>query len=209
MATRKKNNLLPKGTLLVATATEAEALFFSQMRKDCRFTNMNVEHVDAKNLEDFITKVGRIKSRNHFDEAFAVFGFDDLATNAEEVKTVKEMADKKKVGLAFFNPSFDLWIYLHLAEPKSFVNDKNIFVNALSSKLAEYEFSEKYLLSKGLNLHMQLFPRHAMADLAARNYNNVAKVATGLEATTMPELNKAINEICGQADMSHNTKVFN
>jgi hypothetical protein len=48
-----------------------------------------------------------------------------------------------------------------------------------------------------------------MADLAARNYNNVAKVATGLEATTMPELNKAINEICGQADMSHNTKVFN
>jgi hypothetical protein len=209
MANRKKNNLLPKGTLLIATATEAEALFFSQMRKDCRFTNMNVVHIEAKNLQDFIVKVGREKGRNHYDKAFALFGFDDLSTNVEEVKASKELAEKKRVELAYFNPSFDLWIYLHLAEPRTFVGDKNVFVSALVQKLSGYELTENYLLNKGLNLHMQLFPRHAMADLAARNYNNVAKAQTGLEATTIPELNKAITEICGQADMSHNTKVFN
>ncbi len=209
MAKRKKINLLPKGTLLIATATEAEALFFSQMRKDCRFTNMNVVWMESKNITEFITKAGKEKSRKHYDAAFAVFGFDDFATNVEEVNSVKELAEKKKVGLCYFNPGFDLWVYLHIAEPKSFINDKAIFAKAISGQFAEYEFTPSYLMNKGLNLHMKLFPRHAMADLAARNYNNVAIAATGMEATTMPALNKAITEICGQADMSHNTKVFN
>ncbi len=209
MAKRKKTNLLPKGTLLIATATEAEALFFSQMRKDCRFTNMNVVCIEAKDVTDFITKTARERSRNHYDAACAVFGFDDFGTNVEEVKAAREYAEKKKVGFCFCNPGFDLWIYLHLAEPKSFINDKAIFAQALSSKLQGYEFSTSYLMNKGLNLHMQLFPRHAMADLAARNYNQIALSQTGLEATTMPTLNKTITEVCGQADMSHNTKVFN
>ena len=41
-----------------------------------------------------------------------------------------------------------------------------------------------------------------------RDYNVIAMRATGLKATTMPELNQKITEICGQADMSHNTKIF-
>lgn len=208
MANRKKNNVLAKGTLLIATATEAEALFFSQMRKDCRFVNMSIITLQSKSVEDFIMKAGREKNRGRFDMAFALFAFDDFNTNAEEVKALFPLAEKKKVGLTFFNPSFDLWVYLHLSEPKNFIADKSIFENALKGKLSSYEFTQNYLMNDGLNLHMNLFPRHAMADLAARNYNLIAKTATGLEATTMPELNKAISEICGQADMSHNTKVF-
>ena len=40
MATRKRNSTESRRTLLLVTATEAEALFFSQMRKDCRYGNL-------------------------------------------------------------------------------------------------------------------------------------------------------------------------
>ena len=70
------------------------------------------------------------------------------------------------------------------------------------------EWSEEYLLTDGLNLHMKLFPRHSVADQNARDYNRIAIQATGEMATSMPQLDKTIVEVCGQADMSHNTKVF-
>ena len=55
---------------------------------------------------------------------------------------------------------------------------------------------------------MKLFPRHSVADQNARDYNRIAIQATGEMATSMPQLDKTIVEVCGQADMSHNTKVF-
>ena len=67
--------------------------------------------------------------------------------------------------------------------------------------------SAEYFLTKGLNMHIKLFPRHSAADLNARNYNNAALAATGLKATTMPDFDENLTEICGLADMSHNQKV--
>lgn len=209
MATRKKHVMPANGTLLIVTATEAEALFFSQMRKDCRFANLTVTSVEAKNLEDMINKTGKIRSQGRFDAAFALFGFDDLDTNVPEIQTLAPLAEKKRVELCYFNPSFELWIYLHVAtQPQSFVGDKSMFHGIIESKLPGFSMTANYLLTKGLNLHMRLFPRHAMADLAARNYNDIVQRATGMKATSMPDLNVKIAEICGQADMSHSTKVF-
>ena len=71
-----------------------------------------------------------------------------------------------------------------------------------------FSWTPDWLLTDGLNLHMKLFPRHSVADQNARDYNVLSIQATGEKATTMPELNKVIIEVCGQADMSHNTKVF-
>ena len=68
--------------------------------------------------------------------------------------------------------------------------------------------SDEYLLTKGLNLHLMLFPRHAFADLAARKMNENEKYNLGLEVTSMPSFDDDITEICGKADMSHNQKVF-
>ena len=39
---RKRISQKPRETILLVTATEAEALYFSQMRKDCRYSNMTV-----------------------------------------------------------------------------------------------------------------------------------------------------------------------
>ena len=208
MATRKRRSTPSMGTLLLVTATEAEAIFFSQMRKDCRYANLTVMHSGAKTLAEHISFTSKAKFKNRFDSAFALFGFDDVNTNVEEVKKAEEECKSKKIGLCYFNPSFHLWIYLHLAKPNSFIISSEAMANAIATKIAGYEMSSEYLMTKGLNLHMQLFPRHAQADLNARDYNKIAYQATGLKATNIPDLNQAIVDLCGQADMSHNTKIF-
>ena len=208
MANRKRNTTASLRTLLIVTATEAEAIFFSQMRKDCRFANLTVVNSNATSLKALINFTARERSRKKYDVAFALFGFNDVNTNIEEVKEMEEACKTRHISLCYFNPSFELWIYLHLGKPQSFIANPEAFTKELSAKIPGYSMSPEYLLTKGLNFHLTLFPRHAQADLNARDYTRTAYQATGFKATSMPELNAAITEICGQADMSHNTKVF-
>ena len=91
--------------------------------------------------------------------------------------------------------------------PGSFVSDITPLREKLKSAIPGYELSPEYFLTKGLNLHIKLFPRHSAADINARNYNQAARLATGLDATTMPAFNEDLTAICGLADMSHNQKV--
>ena len=91
MATRKRNSTESRRTLLLVTATEAEALFFSQMRKDCRYGNLTVVCSGAKDLKHLISFTSKEKNRKKYDVAFALFGFDDVNTNAEEVRAAEEM----------------------------------------------------------------------------------------------------------------------
>lgn len=208
MATRKRKSTPSMGTLLLVTATEAEAIFFSQMRKDCRFANLTVMYSGAKTLHEHIAFTSKAKFKNRFDNAYALFGFDDVNTTISEVKEVEVECESKRIGLCYFNPSFHLWVYLHLGKPNSFIINSEAMVSAIQAKIPGYEMSADFLMTKGLNLHMQLFPRHAQADLNARDYNKIAYQASGFKATNMPDLNQKITEICGQADMSHNTKIF-
>ena len=208
MATRKRNSTDSRRTLLLVTATEAEALFFSQMRKDCRYGNLTVVNAAAGSLKQLLTFASREKNRNRYDVAYVLFGFDDVGCTIEEVKEAEEACVAKTLIHVYFNLSFTLWFYLHLGKPASFIADKTAIEGQLQKAIEGFEWTPEYLLTDGLNLHMKLFPRHSVADQNARDYNRIAVQATGAKATTMPELNMAITEICGQADMSHNTKVF-
>ncbi len=210
MKTRKKNTTEPKRMLLLVCATEAEALYFSQMRKDCRYVNLTVLQAPAgqvKDLQSLIDWTGKQRSKGRFDSAWALFGFDDVKTDVAGVKEMESYAGKKKVKMLYFNPSFELWFILHLGAPGAFVSDISPLREKLQSAIPGYELTPEYFLTKGLNLHIKLFPRHSAADLNARNYNSVALAATGLKATTMPDFNENLTEICGLADMSHNQKV--
>ena len=210
MKTRKKNTTEPKRMLLLVCATEAEALYFSQMRKDCRYVNLTVLQAPAgqvKDLQSLIDWTGKQRSKGRFDSAWALFGFDDVKTDVAGVKEMESYAGKKKVKMLYFNPSFELWFILHLGAPSAFVSDISPLREKLQSAIPGYELTPEYFLTKGLNLHIKLFPRHSAADLNARNYNSVALAATGLKATTMPDFNENLTEICGLADMSHNQKV--
>lgn len=210
MKTRKKNTTDPNRMLLLVCATEAEALYFSQMRKDCRYVNLTVMQAPegkCTTLESLIDFTGRQRSKGRFDSAWALFGFDDVNTTVEQVKEMEEYSAKKKVRMLYFNPSFELWFILHLGAPSAFIRDIAPMRAKLQEALPGYELTPEYFLTKGLNMHIKLFPRHSAADLNARNYNSAALAATGLKATTMPDFDEDLTAICGLADMSHNQKV--
>ena len=208
MIKRKKNITAPKQTMLLVCATEAEALYFSQMRKDCRYVNLTVVKApEGKDLKGLIDFTARERNHGKFDSAWALFGFEDIGTSVDEIKAMEEYTEKKKIRLCWINPRFDLWFVFHLGAPSSYVSDIATLEARLGEALPGFEMTPEYFLTKGLNTHIRLFPRHATADINARNYNTLAKAATGLEATTMPSLNEDITAICGTADMSHNQKV--
>ena len=207
MVNRKKNVTQPKQTMLLVCATEAEVLYFSQMRKDCRYVNLTVLKGPDKDLKSLIDFTGRVRNSGKYDSAWALFGFNDVNTNVEEVKELSEYTEKKKVKLCWVNPKFELWFIFHLGAPSSYISDISALEAKLKESLPGFEMTSEYFLTDGLNTHIKLFPRHSNADINARNYNALAKAATGLEATMIPLLNEDITAICGIADMSHNQKV--
>lgn len=210
MAIRKKNITEAKGTILLVTATKAEAIYFSQMRKDCRYMNLTVECADVKDLtlKHLIDATSKRKLSGKYQHVWCLFGFDEVGTDVDEVRQYEEYARKKKINLCYFNPCFELWFLLHLAQPSAFVQDEETIRGKVAQAIPGFSMSPEFLLTKGLNLHLQLFSRHATADLNARNYNDKVEIQTGLLATTMPLFDECIQTVCGKADMSHNQKAF-
>lgn len=207
MTPRKRSLVVPKETMLLVCATESEAIFFSQMRKDCRYSNLTIMTAPAKgSLDKFIEFAGRAKHRGKFSVCWAVFGFDDLNTDADSVKERLEIAEKKKVSLLYFNPSFDLYFLLHSERPAKFIADKKSVQDGVKKALPEFENSSSYFLTKGLNVNFEIYPKLAEADKNARSYNDDAEFETGLSATTLPEFFDSLKNVCGKADMSHNQK---
>lgn len=207
MIKRRKNITDPKQTILIVCATEAEALYFSQMRKDCRYVNLTVLTSPKQDIKALIDYTGRERSRGRFDSAWALFGFDDVSIDKDGLKEVEEVAERKKVKLCWFNPSFELWFAFHLTAPSSFTTDLAPYMNKLRESFPGFALTPEYFLTKGLNVDIRLFPRRAAADINARNYNTVARQATGIDASRISMLLEDVTAICGKADMSHNQRV--
>ena len=207
MIKRKKNTIEPKKSLLIVCATEAEALYFSQMRKDCGYTNLTVEKAArADSLKNLIDSAAKLKNAGRYDSVWALFGLAETGSSAQEVLEKQEYALKKKVSLCWFNPGFELWIALHLHSSMAFTEDAGKILSAVQVRIPGFSFTPEYLLTDGLNLHYDIFAQHSDADSRARLYNASAKLSTGLEATNMPKLNEDIAMICGIGDMSRHRK---
>ena len=165
---RKKNNEKPRRTLLVVTASEAESLYFSQMRKDCRYTNMTVMWAqEANTLEDLVKEAYKARTKGRFDSTWCVFGFQEMGIQPEQVRMVAEYAQKKKVQLAWTNPSIALWYLLHLQSPRTPISDSSIIESTLSSVFPDFTNSASYLLNEGSSLHLRLFSAKAQAAVNA------------------------------------------
>ena len=204
---RKKLSKNPDETILVVTANEANALYFSQMRKDCRYANMNVDTVlDAKDLHDFINKVARLRNKGGFTDAWAVFDFADFHLDADQVKAEEPFALQKKVKLGWNNPSQALWYLLHFQTPRAFVSDKAAFEQAMEKVVPGYASTAQYFLTDGIAFHISLFSSLSRAANNASLYNTLASVKTGMEATNMVLLINDITRICGKADITHNQR---
>jgi hypothetical protein len=204
---RKRIKEEPRKTILIVTATEAEALYFSQMRKDCRFSNMTVQWVDRfKDLQDLVMISSRLRNAGNYANAWVVFGLANLGVTPAQVKELLPLAKKKKVRLAWTNPSFPLWYLLHLQTPRAFVEDANAINKALATPIAGFSDDANYLLTDGLNLHLKLYPYKSRAAVNASNYNGLVEARLGLPATNLVTLFNDITDVCGLADLTHNQK---
>ena len=204
---RKRIKEEPRKTILIVTATESEALYFSQMRKDCRFSNMTVQWAEKyKDLADLVSVSSKLRSAGNFASVWVVFGLSDLQITPEKVKELLPYAKKKKVKLAWTNPSFSLWYLLHLQSPRGFVPESQTIAKALETPLAGFSEEPTYLLTDGLNLHLKLYPYKARAAVNASNYNSLVEARLGLPATNLISLFNDITDVCGLADLTHNQK---
>ncbi len=193
--------------MLLVTASEAEALFFSQMRKDCRYANMSVVwESDFKDLENLITLAGRMRNKENYSSVWVVFGLSDLGISAQDVKLLMPFAEKKKVRLAWNNPSLPLWYLLHLQAPNGFVKDPLMIEDALSRQFPSFRSDASYLLDEGLDLHLRLYSAKSKAAVNASAYNARVTQQVGLAPTNMVALLNEITDICGLADLTHNQK---
>ncbi len=206
MTPRKRNKVEAKETMLLVCAKESEAVFFSQMRKDCRYSNLTVIAEESSSLEKFIDAAAKERNRGKYSVCWALFGFNDVATDVEEVKSMMDYADKKKVNLCYFNPTFDLYFMLFATKPRAFISDSEMIKNRVQSAFDGYDGSVEYFLTKGLNLNFRIYPQLAEADKNARDYNNISEIDTGIVATTLPLFFDSLKSVCGKADMSHNLK---
>ena len=210
MAKRKKNITEAKGTILLVTATKAESIYFNQMRKDCRYMNLTVEWAgkEGLSLKQLIDITGARKLAGKYQYVWTLFGTDEVGCDKDTLIEMKEYAERKKIRLCYFSPCFEIWFALHLGPLGALVTDAEAIRNRVKSAIKGFEMTPEFLLTAGLNLHLHLISRHEQADLNARNYNDIAKIQTGIEAVTMPEFDECIQTVCGKADMSHNQKAF-
>ncbi len=203
---RKKLSMNPNETLLIVTSNEANALYFSQMRKDCRYANMNVMALAAKDLHDFIGKAAKVRNKGGYSVVWAVFDFADFGLDADKVKAEQPFAAQKNVNLGWNNPCQALWYLLHFQTPLAFVEEKNAYETALKKVVPGFKAEASYFLGEGIAFHLFLFPSLSKAASASGAYNALAKAKSGLEATNMVLLVNDITRICGKADITHNQR---
>ncbi len=204
---RKRISQKPRETILLVTATEAEALYFSQMRKDCRYSNMTVVWQETFNdLHQLISITARMRTSGSYTSAWLVFGLADLSITSADVKKEMEYAERRKVNLGWNNPSLPLWYLLHMQAPRSFVSDPSVIEGAVKHQFPTFKNDASFLLGDGMDFHLRLYSAKSKAAVNASTYNQISEPALGLGATNMIALLNDITEICGLADLSHNQK---
>ncbi len=208
---RKRINENPRKTLLIVTASQSEALYFSQMRKDCRYTNMSVVWAEeARDLEEFIRIAAKERIKGRFDKTYGLFGFEDLGVDGDQVRKILPYAKKRKIELAWNNPGIGLWYLLHTQAPRSLIPDNALLEGTLKGIFPNFSLEPAYLLQDGDSLHLRLFPAKAQAVVNAGAYNSIGEQQQrgNLAAVNMTKLITDIGDICGVADMTYNQKLI-
>ncbi|MDC7238009.1 MAG: RloB domain-containing protein [Sphaerochaetaceae bacterium] len=209
MKTRKRKNQAPRKTMLIVGANEKEALFFSQVRKDARYSNLSVEWAGGESdLEKLISIASRKRSSGKFNEVWLVFSFVDLNVDVETVKSLIPIANKKKVNLCWSNPGINLWYLFHFRGANGLITDSNSIDNAIKKEIPDYKNTAKYLRTEGLDFYQRICVKDNDANRNARAYNEAVENVLGLPAINYIELHLAIIENCGAANFTQNQRTI-
>ena len=203
---RRRNFKDPRKPMLILTAGENEALYFSQMRRDCRYANIEVRQKskESATLSDMIKEAGRIRLDEGFDSSWCIFNPLDVEINPTELALCRPLAEKRRVALAYSNPGIEFWYYLHFAVPETPFRDREDVAQALQKYIPGFSLDPDYLREEGADLYMKLFTNKAQAVLYANRFNmlfgeRVSSSGPRLDyACTIPKLLTDINNQCGK-----------
>ena len=205
---RKRTPILPKKTILIATADNAMVAYFSRVRKDCRYGNMTVQYIPADTLDELIKATGKARIAGKFASAWALFSLSEFKLKPADITAAQSLADSRKVKLGWVSPNLSLWLYLHLKALNVYVDSVSQLDQALAKVFPGYEPTAEYLTNEGQDIHLRLFSSFSKAVLNSGDYNKIAEKKTGVAATSFPLLYEDIKELCGEADLSHNQKLL-
>ena len=206
--TRKRTPILPKKTILIATADTAMVAYFSRVRKDCRYGNMTVQYIPAETLEDLIKATGKARIAGKFASAWALFSLTEFKLKPADIPAAQGLADSRKVKLGWVSPNLSMWLFLHLKALNVYADNASQLDQALAKVFPGYEPTAEYLTNEGQDIHLRLFSSFSKAVLNSGDYNKIAEKKTGVAATSFPLLYEDIKELCGEADLSHNQKLL-
>lgn len=209
MKTRKRKNQSPRKTMLILSASEKEALFFSQVRKDARYSNLSVEWAGGEtSLEKLISLASRKRTQGKFNEVWLVFSFADLALDVETVKQFIPVAKKKRVHLCWSNPGINLWYLFHFRGANGLITDEASIDRVIQKEIPEFKNTPKYLRTEGLDFYQRICVKDNEANRNARLYNEAVESVLGLPAINYIELHLAIIENCGAANFAQNQRTI-
>ncbi|MGD1823080.1 MAG: RloB family protein [Pleomorphochaeta sp.] len=209
MNKRKRKSEAPRKTMLIVCASEKEALYFSQVRKDARYSNLSVEWAEGvTTLEKLISYTARAKTRGKFNEVWLVFSFEYLGVRVSEVKELLPIAKKRKVNLCWSNPGISLWYLFHFRSANGLIKDSSSIVRAIQKELPDFENTPKYLKTVGLNFYQRICVKDNEANRNARIYNEAVEPVLGLPAINYINLHLAIIENCGKANFTQNQRTI-
>ena len=207
---RKRNFKEPRVPLIILTAGEDEALYFTQMRCDCRFSNMRVfqKSSESKSLVDMIKEAGKLRLEHGLGNAWCIFNPHDIELSPKELQESRALAAKKRVALAYTNPGIEFWYYLHFAIPDTPFRSREDASEALRRYIPEYRLGTRFLKDQGSDLYMKLFTNKAQAVLHANRFNMLFGDRVGMSgprldySCTIPKLLKDISDVCGKCFIS-------
>ena len=207
---RKRKSIAPKNTMLIVTASEEEALYFSQLRKDSRYPNLSVTWVGANytDINKCLIKASRERTQGRYSEVWFVFSFEKFGITNESFSEIQAIADKKRVKLAWCNPGINLWYYFHFFSLNNPEISSEEIDRKIRTKISDFRSSAEYLKTDGLDFYQKICVLDNDANRNARMYNNIVEQFTGIPEVNYVALSLAITENCGVANFTLNQRTI-
>lgn len=206
---RKHEIIEPKRPVAVICSNAFEYEYLLQIRKDCRFSNLNIiSGLETDDLGDLFTQAGAIRRAGGYEKLWCLINPADMVKRPGEDGRLLKLAKTKRVSPVYNNPGLELWLLLHFQTIERKSLGKQEIIEKLSTHIPSFEPTAQYLLhGEGRKLHIRLFPRKAQAMLHAQQLmQGVQGFGFNSDATrigvSMPVFLKELSASCGPCYMS-------
>lgn len=206
---RRRSVKTPLKPFLVTTKDDAEFQYFLQMKKDCRYKNMIVEKVDAKDLYDMIIKTQKLKLQNKYKQAWAVCSLSQYSKKANEIEEELKFAEVRRINIAYADPSILLYFALHFEDVQPNATDSTL-TSIIKRYIPTFKWTGEYLTSQeGSTFNLTLFKDKAKAGAREGNLTRLLQITNpnASQINFMRFMND-VAEFCGEGDIAYNQRTI-